>query len=286
MQFAIDLLRNGKGVLLAGLLVALLTGCGGGSDNGDTGNPNPPPAAPPDDGDDDDDDDDDGDDGNDDDGDDGGDNTGATFSNFQAASLVIGQQDFSGGDPDQGGTAPGANTLGLPAGGVDYADAEDVFFVNDSANARTLGFLGIPDTNNANADFVLGQPDFVQSSPKVAEPGGMISPEAVSIGNGNLMITDTDRNRVAVYDGVPTAGGAAPVLAIGQSGVATNPPEGGCNATTLVHPHDHFVAEDGKVLVADAGNNRVLVWNAMPAESGAPADFALGQIDLANCSAA
>ena len=47
-------------------------------------------------------------------------------------------------------------------------------------------------------------------------------------------------------------------------------------ASVLLEPS--AIARTGKQLfVADAGHNRVLVWNTLPAANGAPADFVLGQ---------
>ena len=33
-----------------------------------------------------------------------------------------------------------------------------------------------------------------------------------------------------------------------------------------------------QLFVADSGNNRVLIWNSIPTENGAPADVVLGQV--------
>lgn len=209
----------------------------------------------------------------------GGGGEGLTFETFQSASLVIGQPDFAVGDPNQGG-APDANTLNMPLGGI-YSSASGIVFIADSDNSRVLGFNGVPDTSNMNADFVLGQPDFTTTDETMGA-GGMFSPEDVSNNGGNLMVTDTDLNRVTVYDGIPTAGGVEPVLVVGQP--ALDAFTGACDQSTLIHPHAHWLTPDGKLLVADAGNNRVLVWNAMPTTSGAPADFVLGQVDFENCS--
>ena len=50
-------------------------------------------------------------------------------------------------------------------------------------------------------------------------------------------------------------------------------------ASVLLEPS--AIARTGKQLfVADAGHNRVLVWNTLPAANGAPADFVLGQGEL------
>lgn len=276
-----ELLNRGKGILLLGLILALLAGCGGGSDDGDdVGRPEPePPAAPPDDGNGSDDDDDDGN-GNGDD-DDTDDNSDPAFTNFQAASLVIGQQDFSGGEPHKGGSGPDAGSLNMPLGAAAYADEANVLFIADSANARVLGFTAIPDANNVNAAFVLGQPDFTTTE-RVVAANSMDSPEAVTTTGGNLMVTDTDLNRVTVYNGIPTTGEEEPVLVVGQQSLDTR--TGACDRQTLIHPHAHFLTPDGKLLIADAANNRVLVWNEMPQENGAPADFVLGQSGFENCS--
>jgi len=36
----------------------------------------------------------------------------------------------------------------------------------------------------------------------------------------------------------------------------------------------------GRILVADAGDNRVMVWNRLPRADGVPCDFVLGQADM------
>lgn len=219
------------------------------------------------------------------------DGSGLTFTTFQSASFVIGQPDFNTGEPDQGGAGSGANTLDGPMSGIAYHEAGDATFVADAGNARVLGFLGIPDTNNANADFVLGQPDFTSDQGSSASVDSMISPEWVTTMGDRLMVTDTDLNRVTVYEGVPTAGNADPVLVIGQPNFDTHTGGAGegeeynsCDQDSLLHPHAHLLTPDGKVVVADAAQNRVLVWNQMPAENGAPADFVLGQNNFNTCT--
>ncbi len=82
----------------------------------------------------------------------GGGATPVTLSTFQAAETVIGQADFAGASKNQGGL-PGANTLSVPHG----APAEGSLYLADQDNHRILGFNTIPTTNNANADFVIGQ---------------------------------------------------------------------------------------------------------------------------------
>lgn len=203
------------------------------------------------------------------------------FATFQAASLVIGQSDLSAGEPNQGGAGPEANSLNKPLGPVAYSAEEDILFIADSANIRVLGYNGIPGMNNANAEFVLGQRDFTTSEAEISATG-MFAPEMVSVQDGRLMITDTDLNRVTVYDHVPMSGASVPAVVVGQDSMDTYTAE--CDQNTLTHPHGHFLTPDGKLIVADAGQNRVLVWNELPSEDGAPADFVLGQAGFENCS--
>lgn len=49
----------------------------------------------------------------------------------------------------------------------------------------------------------------------------------------------------------------------------------------LTSPGGLALSMTNVLAVADTGNNRVLLWNALPAASGTPADLALGQIDFA-----
>jgi len=45
-----------------------------------------------------------------------------------------------------------------------------------------------------------------------------------------------------------------------------------------------FVDPKGRLLVADNGNNRVLIWNSIPARNGQAADLVLGQPDFATAT--
>src|SRR5690606_12849719 len=63
-------------------------------------------------------------------------------------------------------------------------------------------------------------------------------------------------------------------------------PQSGCAANRLHnnHVHGHFVSPDGKLIVADSGNNRVLIWNSMPTENAQAPDMVLGQASFDTCA--
>jgi hypothetical protein len=94
--------------------------------------------------------------------------------------------------------------------------------------------------------------------------------------DGDLHLADTQNRRVLVWDGVP-AGDAAPVRVLGQDDFATGDENRGRGPgpDTFRWPHA-FASQGGALLVADAGNHRVLGWSRGRDRSG-PADLLLGQ---------
>src|SRR5690606_40067860 len=81
------------------------------------------------------------------------------FLTGQAASIVIGQAGFEGGEPrqDLDAATAAANTLDTPASPVAWSAGEEILYIADTGDSRVLGFNGVPTVNNANAAFVLGQ---------------------------------------------------------------------------------------------------------------------------------
>lgn len=124
-----------------------------------------------------------------------------------------------------------------------------------------------------DADIVLGAlSDFGKASPTLFNLAGKIATD----GN-RLLLTDGENNRVLIWNSIPTENNQPPDLVIGQEDLYSN--ESGSAADKLEWPVD--VATDGQhLLVADAWNNRVLIWNEFPTENGEPADLVLGVPDF------
>ena len=53
-----------------------------------------------------------------------------------------------------------------------------------------------------------------------------------------------------------------------------------CTADSLGSPETATVTPNGKLVVTDSENHRVLIWNALPTANGQPADLVLGQADM------
>ena len=191
------------------------------------------------------------------------------LTSFQAAAVVIGQAGFTGGLADQGGV-PGANTSNRP-GGMGVGS----LFIADELNSRVLGFNAPPTANNASADFVLGQPDFLTTH-TLGAPSAIKfhRPINVCVSDGRLYMLSFSMSRVLLWNVVPTTTGVPADLVLGQSNLTTG--VGSTTQSGLDHPEGISVA-GGRIVVADTQNNRVMIWLSPPVTNNAPADLVLGQ---------
>ncbi|MFY0571463.1 hypothetical protein ACN28E_47585 [Archangium lansingense] len=201
-----------------------------------------------------------------------------TLDTFQAASVVVGQGNFTSKAADRGGTI-GDSTLRNPVGNPAFAQGR--LYVPDTGSNRVLGFNGVPATHGASAGFVLGQPDFSNFDTGSGQQG-LGAPEGLSSDETRLAVADTRNSRVLLHTTLPASTGATPSLVLGQPGFDPGDRLPGCARTSLSFPEDVFLGH-GKLLVADSSNNRVLVWNTLPATNGAPADLVLGQRSFTTC---
>ena len=197
------------------------------------------------------------------------------------ADLVIGQTDFWREGRNARG-APGSATFNMPTG---VASDGRVLVVADAWNHRVLIWRELPTINNQPADVVLGQADF---SGALANRGAdRLGPETLNwcygatIADGRLFVADTGNRRVLVWNSLPRENGQPADLALGQSDMITRDDNAGIGAGAIGMRWPHSIVVDrGRIMVADAGNNRVMVWSHMPNADGAPCSFALGQEDL------
>ncbi|MBI4868805.1 MAG: hypothetical protein HY816_17850 [Candidatus Wallbacteria bacterium] len=153
-------------------------------------------------------------------------------------------------------------------------------FVSDTVNHRVLIYTPVPTSTDFPApNLVIGQADLSSNIPNLGGTSSrsLAAPTGVHSDGRRLFIADTDNNRVLIFDPIPAVSGAAASVVLGQADFTSRTANaGGVSATSLNQPRG--VYSDGtKLLVADFGNNRVLVWNQIPTRNGQPADFVLGQ---------
>ncbi len=152
------------------------------------------------------------------------------------------------------------------------AGADGKLYISDLTNGRVLVFNGTPSVNGATASFAIGAPD-------LNSVGNLNGPSGMSIRNGKLALALFDSHQVAIYNTAPQAAGATPDLLLGQAGTS------GCSATRFNRPVTPFFSPDGKFIVADRANHRVLIWDTVPTTADKAPDMVLGQSSLALCRA-
>jgi hypothetical protein len=192
------------------------------------------------------------------------------------ADLVIGQPGFAHERRNAGGEVS-AGTLNVPTG---VAACDGVLAVADAWNHRVLIWRGVPRANQP-ADVVLGQPG---GNANLANRGATPGADTlnwcygVAIYDGKLFVADTGNRRVLMWSSIPECHGAPADLVLGQRSFSVRDEGAGDDPGAVGMRWPHAVAMwDGELMIADAGNNRIMGWRSLPRESGAPCDYVLGQ---------
>lgn len=189
------------------------------------------------------------------------------FTTFQEASVVIGQEDFTSGDPNQN-SGVGLNTLNKPWGAPFVTDGR--LYVPDNGSCRILRFDSIPNINGTSANLVLGENNSEDSClvPDVSDPAG-----AAMSSDGRLFVPDGFNDKVLIFD----TDSAFPSNELTWGGETT------CNPGKDFHgPNSIFIAAE-KLIVSDGANNRVLVWNNVPVAGTETPSVIIGQASASTC---
>lgn len=192
---------------------------------------------------------------------------------WKHADHVIGQPSLDSGETFR---PPAANTMKDPVG---IAVTGDRLFVADSGNHRVLAYDGLPDQDNADADFALGQ-DSLDSNERGSGAGGLFLPSGVAAGSWGLAAADSDNDRVVLFDSLPQSGPRDADRVLGQPSLDEDLGPG-CFDDALAEPWT-VVEADERIFVSDYQNNRLMVW-ARDAASGSPAVQVIGQARSDSC---
>lgn len=186
---------------------------------------------------------------------------------------------------------------------LDTSVSPPILYVVDNQNNRVLVWKNAAGFNTGDkADLVIGQRDFLSTSPQGPSAGGaalstgLNSPTAAVVdSNGNLYVADSGNNRVLRYPKPTQQTGTllAVDLVIGQKDRASAASNQGLPAPTaktlaLTSGSNAFISglaiESNNLWVSDSGNNRVLRFNGIAAAQNPvddpAADLVLGQIDF------
>ncbi|HAC65784.1 MAG TPA: hypothetical protein DCF68_20205 [Cyanothece sp. UBA12306] len=196
----------------------------------------------------------------------------------QPADWVIGQPDFHHEGQNAKGT-PAANTVSVPTG---ICACGEGLAVADAWNHRVLIWRELPQDSNVPADLVLGQENFSQNQlnrGEIATAADIMHwPYGVFYHQGRLFVADTGNRRVLVWNQMPEVNGQPADFVLGQSQMNLRDENGGGNptASSMRWPHSLAIWQDNLV-IADAGNNRLMIWDGIPTENNLPCNLVLGQ---------
>jgi hypothetical protein len=192
------------------------------------------------------------------------------------ADLVVGQLDLT-----SSASATTQSGLDRPEDGLLVANGK--LFVSDRNNNRIMIWNSIPTANGANANVVIGQPDFTSNGAGTTQTS-LGEPEGLWSDGTKLAVADFDNNRVLIWNTIPTTNGAPADVVVGQPDFTSFDSPNPLTAQSLDQPGD--VASDGtRLFVEDSRNNRILVYNTFPTSNNPAADIVLGQPDLTHNNA-
>lgn len=179
---------------------------------------------------------------------------------------------------------PGPATLFGPRGAC-LASERGPLFVCDTGHHRLMIWRTPPAEDQAEADLVIGQPDFAREGRNAKGEVGASTlnmPTGVATSDGMLAVADAWNHRILIWHGYPHGSNRPADVVLGQADFCSGLANRGSNAPradSLNWCYGVAIA-DGRLIVCDTGNRRVLVWTGIPTENGAPADLVLGQRDF------
>src|SRR5271154_1858030 len=187
------------------------------------------------------------------------------------ANVVVGQPDFTSSD-----SATSQSGLDRPELGLVVAGGK--LLVADRNNNRIMIWNSIPTTNGADADVVVGQPDFT-SNTEDASQTSLNQPEELWSDGTRLVVADENNHRVLIWNTIPTTNGAPADVVVGQPDFTSHGTSDSPTAQSFDSPYG--VTSDGTSLyVADTQNNRVLVFSPFPTSNNPTASIVIGQSDF------
>jgi hypothetical protein len=197
------------------------------------------------------------------------------------ASLVLGQADARSEGPQAAGRGADGG-MNLPCG---VLVSKGRLVVADAWNHRILVWNEMPTRTDTRPDLVLGQPLADAVEPNRGGEASAVSfywPFGIGLVGDSFVVTDTGNRRVLIWNGgIPLDSATPPDVVLGQDSARDREENrgGAVSASSFRWPHAVAGTGRGGLLIADAGNHRVLGWSSVPT-GDTPADFVLGQPDL------
>jgi len=170
----------------------------------------------------------------------------------QSANVVLGQADF-----DDQVTTASASVMTNIVWGAAISPGGKLAIASYTDNYIYV-WNSVPTANGQAADYRLP----------------VTTPTGVAWSGEDLLVAELSRHRVVRY-AAPVSASSSPANVIGQPNLTTY--SSGTTAAKLWSPYGLLVTSGGKLIVADWGNERGLIWNSVPTTNGVSANIVIGQ---------
>ncbi|MDA8185712.1 MAG: NHL repeat-containing protein [Actinomycetota bacterium] len=143
--------------------------------------------------------------------------------------------------------------------------------LNAAASAHPIVWLG------AKAPGGLALPSATPSADHLYAPRG------VWLDDERLVVADTGNHRILIWHGVPRTSHSPADVVLGQVDFTHEGAQGGGRGPERgLRLPTGVIVHEGRLIVADAWNHRVLIWDSVPERSDVAPDVVIGQPD-ASC---
>jgi NHL repeat-containing protein len=197
------------------------------------------------------------------------------------ADILLGQPAFDREGRNAQGSAS-ENSLNVPTGIATCGPLGEGLAVADAWNHRVLIWHRRPTQSHQRPDVVLGQANFDGGESNRGQDHPTAStlfwPYCVSWDGARLWVADTGNRRVLMWSRLPQRNGDAADLVLGQTDFDHRDENGGGSPTAASMRWPHAISFPvGGLCVADAGNNRLMLWRHRPEANNRPCDVVAGQ---------
>lgn len=184
--------------------------------------------------------------------------------------FVLGQS-----SPYHSGNTAGQSRLASPYD-LAYDSTRQYLFVGDGLRLMVFDVNTI--TNNEDAIYVLGQPNFASSlniNPPTASSLRGTSGVAFDSSNNYLYVGDWVDSRILIFNTTTLTNGQSAIHVLGQSNFTSN--VGHSNQNSARNPHIVLDQVNKRLFVAEDGNQRVMVFDVNTITNGENAINVLGK---------
>lgn len=206
------------------------------------------------------------------------------FNNFSKPDILWGQSSwFARVKPDNTNVLP--TNVAIPTG---IYSLNKLLFIVEPERSRILVFTSPPLKPSDSPAFCIGEPDLYTGH----LPGGLpassttLSNPLNCFSDGTrLFVSDRDNNRILIWNTVPTTFNVPADVVIGQTNFTnSNANQGGSVSAAGLSSPRHIYFSGGKLIIADSGNHRILIYNSIPTVHGVSANVVVGQPDFLSSS--